>query len=50
MRIPERRATRSLDRLTDGGLLAVVSDSAPRALRSYRLALAAGGPKQTSGS
>ncbi|MGD3111539.1 winged helix-turn-helix domain-containing protein [Streptomyces sp. YGL11-2] len=36
--VSERGAARSLDRLTDDGLLVLVSDGAPPALRSYRLA------------
>ncbi|MEV6537266.1 helix-turn-helix domain-containing protein [Streptomyces sp. NPDC051639] len=50
IRIPERRATRNLDRLADDGLLTVGSDGAGRASRSYRLAPADGEPTQTSGS
>ncbi|WP_369228301.1 MarR family transcriptional regulator [Streptomyces sp. R39] len=49
IRIPERRATRNLDRLTDDGLLMVASDGTPRALRSYQFALPDGEPKQTPG-
>ncbi|MBC9723963.1 helix-turn-helix domain-containing protein [Streptomyces sp. TRM68367] len=48
--IPERRATANLDRLTVDGLLVVVSEGAPRALRSYLLALGDGEPKQMPGS
>jgi hypothetical protein len=50
IRTSERLTSRNLDRLTDDGLLAVASDGAPRALRSYQLALVGGEPKQTSGS
>ncbi|QNE77341.1 MarR family transcriptional regulator [Streptomyces finlayi] len=35
---PERVVARSLDRLTDDGLLVLVTDDATPALRSYRLA------------
>jgi hypothetical protein len=49
IRIPERRATRNLDRLTDDALLMVGSDGAPRALRSYQLALLDDEPKQPPG-
>jgi hypothetical protein len=38
IRIPERLAARSLNRLTDDGLLAVASDDETPALRSYQLA------------
>ncbi|MFD3909967.1 hypothetical protein [Streptomyces sp. NPDC058603] len=35
---PERVAARNLDRLTDDGLLVLVTDAATPASRSYRLA------------
>jgi hypothetical protein len=35
---PERVVARNLDRLTDDGLLVLVTDGAPPSLRSYRLA------------
>lgn len=38
IRIPERLAARSLNRLTGDGLLAVASDDETPALRSYQLA------------
>jgi hypothetical protein len=50
IKIPERRATRNLDRLTDDGLLMVASDGTPRALRSDQLAFPDGERKQTPGS
>ncbi|WP_434600527.1 winged helix-turn-helix domain-containing protein [Streptomyces sp. A5-4] len=34
---PERVVARNLDRLTDDGLLVIVTDGATPALRSYRL-------------
>ncbi|MEU0099979.1 helix-turn-helix transcriptional regulator [Streptomyces sp. NPDC006267] len=50
IKMPQRRATHHLDRLTDDGLLTVASVGGPRALRTYRLALAIGQPKQTPDS
>ncbi|WP_308376843.1 helix-turn-helix domain-containing protein [Streptomyces sp. ISL-99] len=48
--IPERRVTANFDRLTDDGLLAVASDSAPGAPRSYLLLPVGGEEKQPSGT
>ncbi|WP_227026006.1 winged helix-turn-helix domain-containing protein [Streptomyces fodineus] len=36
--VSERVAARNLDRLTDDGLLVLIADGVPPALRSYRLA------------
>lgn len=38
IRAPEHVVARNLDRLTDEGLLVIVTDGATPALRSYRLA------------
>ncbi|WP_405884465.1 MarR family transcriptional regulator [Streptomyces sp. NBC_01384] len=48
--IPKCRVTANLDRFTDHGLLAVASDSASGAPRSYLLLPVDGEAKQTSGT